>query len=333
MSDYQAINLTLQEDGQVLPQYVGKNLPTLKNNDVLIRVQYSSINHKDALTLNAKSGVVRNYPIVPGIDFAGMVIESDDPAFFVGDKVVGTGFEFGVKRDGGYSEFVLAPGHKIFKIPRPLTMRDTMILGTAGLTAAICLSHFLQLKASTNKDIPILVTGVTGGVGGLILAMLRKLGFTNLTAVTRRTDVNGYLTDLGATKIIDPQKLKNSRHKPLLKGEYAAVLDSVGGQLLGDILGRLEYNGCAITCGNTAGNNFGASVLPFILRGIKLIGVDSVDYPAPDRQELWQLLASSFRLDSEHSVAVHEISFEDMLPTLKDFSEHPQMGRTIIAFP
>lgn len=333
MSDYQAINLTLTKDGQVVPEYVVKNLPTLKKDELLIRVQYSSINHKDALALDAKSGVIRNYPIVPGIDFAGMVIESNHPGFFTGDKVVGTGFEFGVQRDGGYSEFVIAPAHQVFKIPRPLTMRDAMILGTAGLTAAISLSHFLQLKETVHKDIPLLVTGVTGGAGGLILAMLHKLDFQNITAVTRRNNITEYLQNLGAQKIITPDELANPEQKPLQKQQYLAVLDSVGGQLLGDTLSRIQYGGCAITFGNTAGNQLNTSVLPFILRGIRLIGVDSVHYPAPDRQELWQLMATAFRPDSEHSVAVHEVSFEDMLPTLQHFNDKPQLGRTIIAFP
>lgn len=333
MSDYQAVSLTLRKDGQVAPEYVFKNLPTLKKDDVLVRVQYSSINHKDALALNAKSGVVRNYPIVPGIDFAGMVIDSKNPSFFVGDKVVGTGFDFGISRDGGYSEFVLAPGTQIFKIPRPLTMRDAMILGTAGLTAAISLSHFLQLKASIDKDSPLLVTGGTGGAGGLLLTMLQHLGFKEITAVSRRKGVDAYLKNLGAKEIVTPDQLINNEHKPLRKGVFTAVLDSVGGQLLGDLLSQIKYNGCAITFGNTAGNELTTSVLPFILRGIKLIGVDSVHYPAADRQELWQLLATSFRPDSDHAVAVHEVSFEDMLPTLQTFNDKPQIGRTIIAFP
>lgn len=333
MSDYQAINLTLSDDGQVSPEYVFKNLTPLQKNDVLIRVQYSSINHKDALTLNANSGVIKNYPIVPGIDFAGMVIESKNPGFFVGDKVVGTGFDFGVNRDGGFSEFVLAPGEQVFKIPRPLTMRDAMILGTAGLTAAISLSHFLQLKASVDKSSPLLVTGGTGGAGGLMLSMLRRLGFTEITAVSRRKGVDKYLKNLGAKKVVTPDTLVNKDHKPLRKGIYTAVLDSIGGQLLGDLLSQIQYNGCAITFGNTAGNTLTTSVLPFILRGIKLIGVDSVHYPAADRQELWQLLATAFRPDSDHAVAVHEVSFEEMLPTLQTFNDIPQLGRTIVAFP
>ncbi|GAF40209.1 zinc-containing alcohol dehydrogenase (oxidoreductase) [Agrilactobacillus composti DSM 18527 = JCM 14202] len=332
MSDYQALSLIKQGD-QVQPEYISKELPKLQDGHVLIRVQYSSINRKDALMLDPNSGVVHDYPIIPGIDFSGMVIKSKDPRFFVGDKVVGTGFDFGIKHPGGYAEFITASADQVFKIPRPLTMRDAMILGTAGLTAAISLSQFLQIRQTIDKTIPILVTGVTGGVGGLTLAMLHKLGFKNITAVTRRTDVNDYLVNLGASTILTPTDLANPQAKPLLKGKYMAILDSVGGQLLGDLLGQVQYGGRVITSGNAAGNDFKANVLPFILRSISLIGVDSVNYPAQDRQELWQLLSSAFRLDGEHSVAVHEIAFEDMVPHLKAFMSGSNLGRTIVAFP
>ncbi|MCD2256330.1 YhdH/YhfP family quinone oxidoreductase [Agrilactobacillus fermenti] len=332
MSDYQALEYQIK-DGQVIPKYVPKQFRVRKDGEVLIRVQYSSINHKDALALDNNSGVIKNYPIVPGIDFSGMIIESNDSRFFPGDKVVGTGFNFGVTEDGGYSEFVTTSSQNILKVPRPLTMRDAMIFGTAGVTAAIALSYFLQMPASIDKQVPILITGATGGVGGLLLAMLRKLKFTNVTAVTRQDTAQDYLKSLGAAHVIAPEVLTQATDHPLQTGRYMMAIDGIGGDLLGHILPYIKYGGKVVTYGNADKATFQANVLPFILRNISLIGVDSVFYPNNDRAELWQLLATALRPDHEHNVAVHEIGFEEMIPVLKDFLKKPKLGRTIVAFP
>ena len=268
---------------------VEQEKPLLEDGEVFIKVEYSDVNYKDALASSEASGVIRSYPMTPGIDLAGIVVESQDERYQPGDPVLVTGYGLGVSHPGGYSQYQKVPGDWIVPLPANLTSRQAMILGTAGFTAVLCVNALID--QGMNKADKIVVSGATGGVGSVAIALLHQLGFTSVIALTRKKQTTDWLTDLGATEVVSPEEFLPEKTKALGKQQFDYLIDTVGGTQLAKLLPLISYNGAAALCGNAGGIKLETTVLPFILRNIQLIGIDSVNVPHADRNRVWQQLA------------------------------------------
>ncbi len=260
----------------------------LPEGQVTVRVSHSTLNYKDALAITGKAPVVRRFPMVPGIDFAGTVEASSDPTFKVGDAVVLNGWGVGETHWGGLAELARVSGDWLVPLQAPFTPRQAMGIGTAGYTAMLCVLA-LERQGVTPASGPILVTGAAGGVGSVAVSLLSKLGF-EVFAVTGRPQEADFLKSLGATDIIDRSTL-SERGRPLEKERWAGAVDVAGGQMLANVCAAMKYRGVVAACGLAAGMDFPSTVAPFILRGVTLVGVDSVMAPKPDRLEAWARLA------------------------------------------
>jgi len=294
---------------------------------VTIRVVYSSINYKDALAASGHPGVVRKFPHVPGIDAAGIVVESDSDQFTVGDSVVVTSYELGVERWGGWSEFIRVQPEWIVPLPEGLTLKESMILGTAGLTAAMCVNSLIHHHITVGSG-NILVTGASGGVGSFAVSLLSRLGF-QVTAVSGKHEMHERLRKLGASKVIDRLAIDLTSDKPLLKGHWPAAIDTVGGFLLSHLVRSIQPHGCVAACGNVGGAELNLTVFPFILRGVTLDGIDSAWYPIERRMALWQKLATEWKLPDLESRA-KVITLDQVPETVESILAGTHQERTII---
>lgn len=301
--------------------------PEIKENEVLVKVNYSGINYKDALATRPNTGVLREYPMTPGIDLAGTIIESKDKKFQSGDEVLVTGFGLGVKHDGGLSDVQVVPAAWVVHLPEGLSAKQAMIFGTAGFTAALAVDA-LQTHG-LNAESRVLVTGATGGVGGFALHFLKQIGCKEITALSRKEDQQDYLQQLGATAVLSPAELFPEKARPLNKQLFDFVIDTVGGDTLAQVLPFINYGGSAALCGNAGGIKLSTTVLPFILRGVNLLGIDSVEASMEQRQKLWQKMANEWAL-SDH-FQVQQIELEQVLETANALLEGKHVGRTIVA--
>jgi acrylyl-CoA reductase (NADPH) len=263
--------------------------------DVLVRVAWSSLNYKDALACQAHPGVVRKLPHVPGIDAAGTVVESSAPQFRPGDAVVITGNELGAGQWGGWAEYVRVPADWIVRIPEGLSLKESMILGTAGFTAAQCV-HAIQLNGVTPDAGEIVVTGATGGVGCLAVKLLAKLGYS-VVAVTGKSQLQPRLYEWGASRILSRQEAINPSDRPLLSAFWAGAVDTVGGAMLATIIRETKPYGVVSACGLVGGTELDLTVHPFILRGVALAGISSATLPLDRRAEIWRKLSHDWRLE------------------------------------
>ena len=262
--------------------------------EVLIKVQYSSVNYKDALSASGNRGVTRSFPHTPGIDAAGTVISDASGQFNEGAEVVVFGYDLGMNTCGGYGEFIRVPATWVLVKPESLTLEDSMRWGTAGFTAALSVEKLLKadIKPDAGK---IIVTGATGGVGSVAVALLAKLGF-DVVAVTGKAAAKDWLLSLGATEVLDRADLLPMAKKPMTRPLYQAGIDTCGGEMIAAVLPQLNYGGALTTCGMVAGADFSASVFPFIIRGIDLLGVDSVEIPQTHKQLLIKKVADDWQL-------------------------------------
>lgn len=303
-------------------------LEDLPEGDVLIKVAYSSVNFKDGLASIPNGKIVRSYPFIPGIDLAGTVVRSDDSRFNEGDEVIATSYEIGVSHYGGYSEYARIPGDWIVPLPEGLTLKEAMVFGTAGFTAALSV-HRLEENGLTTEKGKVLVTGATGGVGSVAVAMLAKRGY-HVVASTGKESEHEYLRKIGATDIISREELVGEKIKPLDKQLWAAAVDPVGGKTLSAILSKLEYNGSVAVSGLTGGTDVPATVFPFILRGINLLGIDSVYCPMETRKLLWQRMATDLKPEGLLETIKNEVSLEELPGVLTSILKGENRGRTIV---
>ena len=274
---------------------VEREVDELPDGDVLIEVHYSSLNYKDALSATGNPGVTRNFPHTPGIDAAGVVVESADAAFSTGDEVVVIGFDLGMNTPGGFGQRIRVPAGWVVPMPAGLTQHSSMILGTAGFTAAECIDK-LEAAGMTPASGPVLVTGATGGVGSVAVKMLAHLGY-EVAAVTGKPEQHEMLRSLGAAEILSREQAGEGADRPLLAERWGGVVDTVGGDILFNAVKSLRY-GCSLAaCGLVASPAFSATVLPFILRNVNLLGVDSVELPLPEKTRIWQRLANEWLVD------------------------------------
>ena len=299
----------------------------LPSGDATIRVVYSSINYKDALAATGHPGVVRNFPHIPGIDAAGYVVESKSDQFQVGDAEIVTSYELGVERWGGWSEFIRVKPEWVVPLPAGLTLKESMILGTAGLTAAMCVNSLIQHEISTDPG-NVLVSGASGGVGSFALSLLKRSGF-HPVAVTGKPSAALRLVELGAREVIGRDELEDDSKKPLLKARWSAAIDTVGGSILSNVIRSIQPNGCVAACGNAGGAELDLTVFPFILRGITLDGIDSAWYPIEKRTTLWQKLATDWKLPDLDSRA-KIIPLEQVQETVNAMLKGEHQERTII---
>ncbi len=309
-------------------RFVELTLDDLDEGEVVIRSHYSSVNYKDALAATCAGKIIRRYPCVGGIDVSGVVESSADARFNVGDRVLVTGYGMGVSHDGGFSEYVRVPADWVVPLPSGLTLFDAMALGTAGFTAALCI-HRLEQNELKPENGKVIVTGATGGVASLAIAMLAQLGY-QVVAVTGKNSVHDYLKSLGAAEILSRNDLSMGT-RPLEKAQWAGALDSVGGEILAWLTRTMQQNGAIASFGNAGGMELNTTVMPFILRGVRLIGIDSAETKMPLRREIWQRLASSLYPKVLEKI-VHTVSFRQLPDTFSPMLQGESTGRTVIQF-
>lgn len=284
---------------------VTRSVEDLPEGELLVKVHYSSLNFKDALSSVGNPGVTRNFPHTPGIDAAGEVVECSDGSFATGEEVIVTSYDLGMETDGGFGQMIRVPSKWAVKLPNGLSLKESMMLGTAGLTAAISV-HELVESGTTPDSGPVLVTGATGGVGSLAVAMLGKAGY-KVTAVTGKMDQEDYLKGIGAERVISRETLLTGSDRPMLKPTWAGVVDCVGGEMLASAIKSTKPLHAVTCCGLVGSPDLPINVFPFILRGVRLIGVDSAEYPMAARVKVWEKLAGVWKLDSLETM-VDEIS-------------------------
>ena len=305
---FRAFRVEKNESGFVR-SVIERDVEDLPEGEVLIDVQYSSLNYKDALSATGNPGVTRAFPHTPGIDAAGSVLASTDTRFAEGDAVVVIGFDLGMGTSGGFAERIRVPANWVVKLPEGLTARESMLIGTAGFTAAECVQK-LEQAGMTPDSGPILVTGATGGVGSVAVKLLATLGY-EVAAVTGKPEQHDWLRSLGASEFLTREAAADGAEKPLLAERWGGVVDTVGGDILFNGVKSLRY-GCSLAaCGLVAAPQFGASVLPFILRHVNLLGIDSVQLPLPQKTQIWSRLATDWKLDLselEETLSLHDLS-------------------------
>ena len=294
---------------------------------VLVRVHYSSLNYKDALSATGNKGVTRRYPHTPGIDAAGVVAAGSSPDFSPGDEVIVTSYDLGMNTAGGFGEYIRVPAEWVVKRPSGLSLRESMIYGTAGFTAGLAI---LKLTAAglTPAAGEVLVTGATGGVGSLAVAILAHLGF-NVVGVSGKPQGADFLARLGAKETISREASIDSSGRPLLRGRWAGVVDTVGGEMLATALKSTDLNGTLTCCGNVGGPALNTTVFPFILRGVGLLGIDSQNCPMNQRQQVWQELAAAWRPEALASLA-DEVDLEGLDPKIDQILAGGLTGRVVV---
>jgi acrylyl-CoA reductase (NADPH) len=299
----------------------------LPEGDVTVRVKYSTLNYKDALAITGKGPVVRSFPIVPGVDFAGTVESSTNPEYKTGDKVLLNGWGLGESHWGGLSQIARVKGEWLLHVPDGFDERQCMAIGTAGYTAMLCVLA-LEKHNVTPDTGDVLVTGATGGVGSFAVAILKTLGYT-VAASTGRQEESGYLKTLGATEIVDRATL-SAPGKPLGKERWAGAVDTVGSHTLANVCANMRYRGVVTACGLAQGLDFPSTVAPFILRGVTLVGIDSARCPIPDRKQAWQRLARDLDRSKLDSIVTAEIGLAESVDQASNLLSGKVRGRIVV---
>ncbi len=302
-------------------------LEQLNSGDVTVKVLWSSINYKDALAATGKGRILRRFPLCGGIDLAGIVLQSSAESLSEGDEVIVTGTGLSELRDGGYAEYQRVDSRSVVPLPDGLSLRDTMALGTAGFTAALSLYRMEALGQSPDMG-PVVVTGATGGVGSIAINILHVAGY-DVHAITGKVDEFDYLESLGATQCISRKELYWGQ-KPLETTRWAGCIDNVGGDMLSGITRVIHPFGNIASCGLAGGTALQTTVMPFILRGVSLIGISSSNCPYPLRGQIWQRLASDWKPDRLEDIARNEVAMDDMEETFSGMMRGEALGRTIV---
>ena len=298
----------------------------LPDGDLTVQVAYSSLNYKDALSATGNPGVTKSYPHTPGIDAAGTVLASRDARFNVGDEVIVTSYDLGMNTPGGFGELICVPAAWAVPLPAGLSLREAMVLGTAGLTAGLCLDALLN-HGLTPEDGPVVVTGASGGVGSVAVALLAQAGFQTV-ASTGTEAAHGWLRDLGAAAISPRAELSAPSPKPLLKAQFAGAIDTVGGEVLTNVVKSLSYRGAAAACGLVAGPELSLSVYPFILRGVSLLGIDSAECPMKVRRGVWEKLAGEWKVDL--TGVTREVTLDELSGVIDEILAGQTQGRIVV---
>ena len=327
MAAFKALRI-FNEDGKVSSRLVEMQLDELDPGEVVIRAEYSSINYKDALAATGAGKIIRRFPCVGGIDVAGVVESSADPAFKPGDHVICTSYDFGVAHDGGYAGYARVPAAWVVALPEGMSTREAMALGTAGFTAGLAVAR-MEANGLTPASGPVVVSGATGGVGSIAVDILAGLGY-RVTALTGKESEAGYLKDLGAAEVMLRSSLDLSKIRPLDKSLWAGAVDNLGGDVLSWMASTMQVGGTIAAIGLAASFSFNTTVMPFILRGVPLCGVDSVNCPMAQRREVWRRLAGDMK--PRHLEAMtRSIGFDDLPSAFAAYLEGKVKGRTVVA--
>ena len=302
-------------------------IPKCGENEIVIKVTYSSLNYKDALSSVGNPGVTRNFPHITGIDVAGTVYESTSSIFKVGERVLVTGYDMGMNTNGGHAEFVKIPADWVARIPDAITDKEIMTFGTAGLTAALSVNELMDNGVKPESG-SILVTGATGGVGSIAVSILSKIGFT-VVAISGKEEKTDYLKRIGASEVILRDTFNEEAKKPMMGEKYAGVVDTVGGEVLANALKYIKYDGVATCCGLTSSHELNTNVFPFILRGVRLIGIDSVECKLEKKQAAWEKIASKWKISTLNSIT-NEITLNEVKDAYSLLLAGKAVGRYVV---
>lgn len=324
---FKAIVVHKSDAGQFTRHIEERTCEDLPPGEVLIQVQFSSLNYKDALSATGHPGVTRNFPHTPGIDAAGLVEESSSADFAAGDPVLVTGYDLGMGTPGGYGRYIRVPAAWVLPLPVGFSLQESMIYGTAGFTSAQCI-HELEAGGVTPERGEILVTGATGGVGSLAVGMLARAGY-QVVAASGKMDAEQYLLDLGAGAVLRRDEIIDDSGKPLLSGRWAGVVDAVGGTILATAIKSARDRAVVTCCGLVAAAELPTTVYPFILRGIRLVGINSVDVPMPLRRHLWSRMATEWKLENLEHLS-RTCALEGLEVEIERILQGRQKGRVVV---
>ena len=316
--------LTEETEDGFISSVKDRSLEDLPEGDVLIKVLFSSLNYKDALSASGNKGVSRNYPHSPGIDAAGIVKDSKSSDFLEGDEVIVTGYDLGMNTSGGFSEYIRVPKEWIIKKPDNLSLEESMAYGTAGLTAGLCVRKIL-LSGIKPEDGEVFVTGATGGVGIIAVMLLAKLGF-NVVAITGKDDQTDLLLSLGAKEIINRSEFEGEMKSPLAKPRWAGGVDAVGSDILSNLITATHQRAAIACCGMVGGVNLNTSIFPFILRGLSLLGIDSAETLIEVKKEIWNNFASDWKLEKIND-QIKDVGLEELSSEVEKILKGEQVGR------
>lgn len=326
MTNFKAFWVEKTDDG-VAHSVIERSTDDLPEGELLVKVAYSSLNYKDAMSAKGLPGVTRNYPHTPGIDAAGVIVESTDSGFAEGDEVIVIGYDLGMNTAGGYGQYIRVPANWAVKMPAGLDARESMIIGTAGFTAALCVDKIEQMGAQPS-DGPVVVTGATGGVGSVAVALLAKLGY-EVVASSGKAEKDDYLKSLGAASVISRADLSEVNKRPMAAETWAHGIDTVGGEILSNVIKGLKYSGSVAICGLVASPAFSTTVLPFILRNVNVLGVDSVELPLAKKQEIWNRLATDLKPDALDKMTT-EVALDGLSDVIDSIIQGGVSGRTLV---
>jgi len=325
--NFKAMVVEETAEGQFARTITDRTVAMLPDGDVLVKVDYSSLNYKDALSASGNKGVTRHYPHTPGIDAAGLVAESKSSDFKPGDEVIVTSYDLGMNTSGGFGGYIRVPADWVVPMPENLNLHESMVYGTAGFTAGLSI-YQMEANGVGPDQGPILVTGASGGVGSLAAAILVQAGY-QVAAVSGKAEGKPFLQDLGVDEIITREEACDTSGRPFLKGRWAGVIDTVGGDILATAIKATLQHGVVTCCGNVAGPALNTTVFPFILRGVSLLGIDSQNCPMALRRQIWQKLAGEWKLKELDRLAT-TISLEALDHHIELILKGQQKGRVAV---
>ena len=327
---FKAMVVSEVENDRFVRNIEDRHLDDLPKGDVLVNVEYSSLNYKDVLSAIGNRGVTKNYPHTPGIDAAGRVVESLSKDFKAGDAVIVTSYDLGMNTSGGFGQYIRVPADWVVKMPQDLSARESMIFGTAGFTAALSVFRLVDYGITPNMG-PVVVSGATGGVGSIAVSILSKAGY-EVTAVNGVVDEKDFLLEIGAKEVISIEAAIDSSGRPMLKGLWAGGIDTVGGEILATTIKSTKDGGAVTCCGNVGSHDLPLNVYPFILRGVTLMGIDSQNCPMPVRLKVWQKIADEWKLD-RLDLLTTEVPLEGLNERIDLILQRKHKGRTIVKLP
>ncbi|MCJ7772650.1 MAG: YhdH/YhfP family quinone oxidoreductase [Desulfobacterales bacterium] len=323
---FKAIVVTETSGKTFVREIKDKTIGELPEGEVLVKVNYSSLNYKDALSATGNKGVTRNYPHTPGIDAAGVVEESSVDSFKSGEEVIVTSYDLGMNTSGGFGQYIRVPANWVVKRPRNLSLKESMVYGTAGFTAGMSVNALTHTVKPDDGE--VLVTGATGGVGSLAVSILAKLGY-EVVAVSGKAAEKEFLMDIGVKEIMTREDAADTSGRPVLKARWAGVIDTVGGEILATAIKSTNYNGVVTCCGNVASPDLPINVFPFILRGVYLLGIDSQNCLMNKRAMIWEKLAGEWKIDNLDRIS-EEVSLNELDKKIELILQGKIKGRTVV---